>query len=144
MVFLRGQVAQDLDSRESLHVGDAGKQTEKTMQNIAMLLEEAGSCMDHVCRIVVYLTDIRYREAVYQEMGKWLKGVHPCSTGIVVPALARPEWVVEIGGDGGHPRLAASAQALMPERVWTGAMPDSEKQTGELWPNDADATALDI
>ena len=96
MVFLRGQVAQDLDSRESLHVGDAGKQTEKTMQNIAMLLKEAGSCMDHVCRIVVYLTDIRYREAVYQEMGKWLKGVHPCSTGIVVPALARPEWVVEI------------------------------------------------
>ena len=26
----------------------------------------------HICRIVVYLTDIRYREAVYQEMGKWL------------------------------------------------------------------------
>ena len=95
-VFLRGQVAQDLDSRESLHVGDAAKQTEKTMQNIAMLLDEAGSCMADVCRIVVYVTDIRYRDAVYQEMGKWLKGVHPCSTGIVVPALARPEWVVEI------------------------------------------------
>ena len=96
MVFLRGQVAQDLDSRESRHVGDAGKQTELTMQNIDMLLKEAGSEMAHVCRIVVYLTDIRYREAVYTEMGKWLKGVHPCSTGIVVPALARPEWVVEI------------------------------------------------
>jgi len=95
-VFLRGQVAQDLDSRESLYPGDAGKQTAKTMENINMLLEESGSCMDHVCRIVVYLTDIRYREAVYQEMGKWLKGVHPCSTGLVVPALARPEWVVEI------------------------------------------------
>ena len=96
MVFLRGQVSQDLDSRESLHVGDAARQTEKTMQNINWLLEEAGSCLDHICRIVVYLTDIRYREAVYQEMGRWLKGVHPCSTGIVVPALARPEWVVEI------------------------------------------------
>ena len=96
MVFLRGQVSQDLDSRESLHIGDAARQTEKAMQNIDMLLEESGSCLDHICRIVVYLTDIRYREAVYQEMGKWLKGVHPCSTGIVVPALARPEWVVEI------------------------------------------------
>lgn len=96
MVFLRGQVSQDLDSRACLHVGDAGKQTEKTMQNIQMLLEEAGTTMDSICRIVVYLTDIRYREAVYQEMGKWLKGVHPCSTGLVVPALARPEWVVEI------------------------------------------------
>ena len=96
MVFLRGQLSQDLDSRESLHVGDAGRQTEKAMQNIKLLLEESGSCLDDVCRIVVYLTDIRYREAVYQEMGKWLKGVHPCSTGIVVPALARPEWLVEI------------------------------------------------
>ena len=96
MVFLRGQVSQDLDSRESLHVGDAAQQTERAMRNIKMLLEESGSCLDDVCRIVVYLTDIRYREDVYQEMGKWLKGVHPCSTGLVVPALARPEWAVEI------------------------------------------------
>ncbi|MEC8919976.1 MAG: RidA family protein, partial [Actinomycetota bacterium] len=43
MVFLRGQVSQDLETRESLHVGDAGKQAEKAMANIAMLLEEAGS-----------------------------------------------------------------------------------------------------
>lgn len=96
MVFLRGQVAQDLETRCSLHVGDAGMQTGKALANIEMLLKEAGASLQHVCRIVVYLTDIRYRDAVYQEMGKWLKGVHPCSTGIVVPALARPEWVVEI------------------------------------------------
>jgi enamine deaminase RidA (YjgF/YER057c/UK114 family) len=96
MVFLRGQVSQDLDTRESLHAGNASKQAEKTMQNIKLLMEEAGGRMEHICRIVVYLTDIRYREAVYREMGKWLKGVHPVSTGIVVPALARPEWVVEI------------------------------------------------
>ena len=96
MVFLRGQVSQDLDTRESLHASDAGKQTAKTMENIKMLLEEAGTTMESICRIVVYVTDIRYREAVYQEMGKWLKGVFPCSTGLVVPALARPEWVVEI------------------------------------------------
>ncbi|MBS9478704.1 MULTISPECIES: RidA family protein [Ancylobacter] len=96
MVFLRGQVAQDLDTRESVHIGDAGKQAEKAMANIKMLLEEAGSELGHICRIVVYLTDIRYREAVYLEMGKWLGGVFPCSTGLVVPALARPEWLVEI------------------------------------------------
>lgn len=96
MVFLRGQVSQDLDTRESLHPDDAALQTAKTMENIKLLLEEAGTTLDSVCRIVVYLTDIRYREAVYQEMGRWLKGVYPCSTGLVVTALARPEWVVEI------------------------------------------------
>ena len=96
MVFLRGQVAQDLTTRDSLHIGDPRRQTAAAMANIKTLLEEAGSEMAHICRIVVYLTDIRYREAVYQEMGKWLKGVFPCSTGLVVPALARPEWLVEI------------------------------------------------
>ena len=73
MVFLRGQVSQDLDTRESLHSNNVAKQTEKTMQNIKMLLEEAGTTLESICRIVVYLTDIRYREDVYQEMGKWLK-----------------------------------------------------------------------
>ena len=37
-VFLRGQVAQDLDTRESLHSGDASAQTAKAMENIQMLL----------------------------------------------------------------------------------------------------------
>ena len=44
----------------------------------------------------MYLTDIRYRETVYRIMGRWLKGVYPVSTGLVVEALARPEWLVEI------------------------------------------------
>ncbi len=95
MVFLRGQVAQDLGGCENIGIGDAVSQTRKTMETIDTLLQEAGSEMAHVCWIVVYLVDIRHREAAYQEMGKWLKGVHPCLTGIVVSALARPEWLVE-------------------------------------------------
>ena len=96
MVFLRGQVSQDLATRASLYPADPTLQTRKTMENIKMLLEEAGSDLGHICRIVVYLTDIRYREEVYLEMGSWLKGVFPCSTGLVVSSLARPEWLVEI------------------------------------------------
>jgi enamine deaminase RidA (YjgF/YER057c/UK114 family) len=96
MVFLRGQVAQDLDTRESLHVGDPGAQAGKAIENIELLLREAGSEPSHICRCVVYLTDIRHREAVYREMGRRLRGINYCSTGLVVSALARPEWLVEI------------------------------------------------
>ena len=95
-IYLRGQVAQDLDSRESLAIGDPAGQAEKAMANVAMLLEECGSSLDHICKVTVYLTDIRYREAVYRVMGRWLKGVFPVSTGLTVPELARPEWLVEI------------------------------------------------
>ena len=95
-VYLRGQVAQDLDTRESLAIGDPAGQAEKAMANIAMLLEECGSKLEHIVKVTIYLTDIRYREEVYRVIGRWLKGVFPVSTGLTVPALARPEWVVEV------------------------------------------------
>ncbi|MEM0945291.1 MAG: Rid family hydrolase [Pseudomonadota bacterium] len=96
MVFLRGQVAQDLDTAENIATEDPGAQTHQVMRNVRLLLTESGAEMAHICRIVVYLTDIRHREAVYRVMGQYLAGVHPVSTGLVVPALARPEWKVEI------------------------------------------------
>jgi enamine deaminase RidA (YjgF/YER057c/UK114 family) len=95
-IYLRGQIGQDLETRESVGIGDVAAQAEQAMANIAMLLEEAGGELEDIVKIVVYLTDIRYREPVYRVMGRWLKGVFPVSTGLVVSALARPEWVVEI------------------------------------------------
>jgi enamine deaminase RidA (YjgF/YER057c/UK114 family) len=96
MVFVRGQIGQDIETRESVAIGNVEGQTEKAMANIKMLLEEAGSQIEHICKITIYIVDPRYREPVYRTVGKWLKGVYPVSTGIVVSALARPEWLVEI------------------------------------------------
>ena len=96
MVFVRGQIGQNLDTNESVAIGDVAGQTEQAMANIAMLLGEAGSELAHITKITIYITDPRYREAVYRVVGKWLKGVFPVSTGIVVSALARPEWLVEV------------------------------------------------
>jgi enamine deaminase RidA (YjgF/YER057c/UK114 family) len=95
-VFVRGQVGQDLDTAVSVGIGDAAAQTEQAMANIKQLLSEAGAELAHICKVTIYLTDIRFREAVYLTIGRWLKGVYPVSTGIVVSALARPEWLVEV------------------------------------------------
>lgn len=96
VVYLRGQIGQDLETRESVGIGDVVAQTAQAMQNIDMLLREAGSSLADIVKVTVYIIDPRYREDVYRTMGKWLKGVYPVSTGIVVQALARPEWLVEI------------------------------------------------
>ena len=96
MVFVRGQVGQDLDTGKNVAIGDAAAQADHAMGNIARLLAEAGGGLEHICKITIYLTDARYREVVYRTVGKWLKGVFPVSTGLVVSALARPEWLVEI------------------------------------------------
>jgi enamine deaminase RidA (YjgF/YER057c/UK114 family) len=95
-VYLRGQIGQELDTSENVGIGDVEAQAEQAMHNIDLLLREAGSELAHIVKVVVYLIDPRYREPVYRVMGRWLKGVHPVSTGIVVSALARPEWLVEI------------------------------------------------
>lgn len=96
VVYLRGQIGQDLETRESVGIGDVAAQTEQAMANIKMLLDEAGSRLEDIVKVTIYIIDPRYREDVYRTVGKWLKGVYPVSTGIVVQALARPEWLVEI------------------------------------------------
>jgi len=95
-VFVRGQIGQNLETTESVGIGDPAAQTHQAMQNIEMLLKESGSEMSHICRLVIYLTDIRFREDVYKVIGLYTKGVHPVQTGLVVTALARPEWLVEV------------------------------------------------
>lgn len=97
-VYLRGQCPQDLDTGKNIESHDPAQQTHKVMQNIKQLIEECGGSMQHLVKVVVYITDVRHREAVYRTMGEYIKGVHPVSTGLVVQALARPEWLVEIDG----------------------------------------------
>lgn len=113
-IFLRGQVGQDLQGN-MVGVGDPRKQAEQAMRNVKQLLEEAGSKLAHVCKITVYITDRAYRDPVYQEIGKWLKGVYPCSTGLIVQGLARPEWVMEIDVEAVIPDNAAQRQPTGPE-----------------------------
>ena len=95
-VWMRGQCPQNLDDAKNIDSHDPTEQTHKVMQNIRQLVTEAGGEMAHVVKLVVYITDIRHREAVYRTMGVYIKGVHPVCTGLVVQALARPEWLVEI------------------------------------------------
>ena len=95
-VFLRGQCPQNLDDAKNIESHDPVEQTHKVMQNIQQLIEECGGTMQHLVKVVVYITDVRHREAVYRTMGEYIRDVHPVSTGLVVQALARPEWLVEI------------------------------------------------
>lgn len=103
-VFLRGQTGLDLDGN-MVGIGDAAAQAENAMQCVKTLLEEAGAKLEHICKTTIYVTDRAYREPVYQVIGRWLKGVYPCSTGLIVNGLARPDMLMEI-----------DVEAVIPER----------------------------
>ena len=95
-IWMRGQCPQNLDDGVNINSTDPAKQTHKVMQNIIQLIEEAGGSINHLVKIVVYITDIKNRETVYDVIGEYTKGVPPVSTGLVVQSLARSEWLVEI------------------------------------------------
>ena len=95
-VWMRGQCPQNLDDGSNIASMDPAEQTHKVMKNIKQLIEETGGTMKHLVKIVIYITDIKNREAIYQVIGEYTKGVYPVSTGLVVERLARPEWLVEI------------------------------------------------
>ena len=94
-IFLRGQTGFDLNGNMT-GIGDPTAQTEMAMECVKTLLEEAGSKLEHICKTTIYITDRIYREDVYKVIGKHLKGIHVCSTGLIVKGLARPEMVMEI------------------------------------------------
>ena len=96
IVWLRGQCPQNLDDAVNIASHDPVEQTHKVMKNICQLIHEAGGEIKHLVKLVVYITDVHHREAVYRTIGEYTKGVYPVSTGLVVQALARPEWLVEI------------------------------------------------
>ena len=94
-VFLRGQTGFDLDGNMT-GIGDAAVQAENAMSCVKILLEESGAKLEHICKVTIYITDQSYREEVYEVVGRWLKGIHVCSTGLIVKGLALPEMMMEI------------------------------------------------
>jgi enamine deaminase RidA (YjgF/YER057c/UK114 family) len=94
-IWLRGQTGLDLEGN-FIGEGDAAAQAENAMACVKVLLEEAGSELSHIVKTTIYLTDRQHREPVYRVVGRWLKGVYPCQTGLIVAGLAKPEMLMEI------------------------------------------------
>ena len=90
-LFVRGQTGAALDGSFMAGLGrrpeDAAAQADLALTNLATLLREAGSGMDEVCKITVYISDRAYRSAVYPVIGRHFRGIHPVSTGLIVDRL---------------------------------------------------------
>ena len=97
-IFMRGQTGLDLEQR-MVSAEDPAAQAEQAMENARVLLEEAGSSLEHVCKVTTYITDRAYRVPVYNVVGRHLKGIPTVATGLIVKGLAIPEMKVELDID---------------------------------------------
>ncbi len=80
----------------STTTGDVGAQAERVFAIIAAAIVELGGSTKDVVRTRMLLTDAAYADAVGAVHARWFADARPAATMVVVAALLRPEWRVEV------------------------------------------------
>ena len=71
-------------------------QTEATWVNLMAILDSAGMGIDDVVKVTTYVTNEEDFWPMAKVRARFFGDARPASTGIVVKALAKQEWLVEI------------------------------------------------
>jgi enamine deaminase RidA (YjgF/YER057c/UK114 family) len=95
-VFIAGLVARGASFDADIETTDAYEQTVAVFAKMKHLMEEAGGCIDDVVKLLIYLTDMNDRDAVWKARREVFSGDYPVSTLIEISKLARPKLKVEI------------------------------------------------
>jgi 2-iminobutanoate/2-iminopropanoate deaminase len=77
-------------------VGDFGAQVEQAMANLAGVLEAAGSGLDRIFKVNIYLTDMANFPAIVDMRKRYFSPPWPADTIVQVASLALPELLFEI------------------------------------------------
>ena len=95
ILFLSGQVAYTADGSPAFR-GDFKAQARGAYQAIKALVESQGGTMDSIVKITTYVTDMRYRVDLAPIREEFFGRKGPASTLVEIPALAHPDWMIEI------------------------------------------------
>lgn len=95
LVFIAGQVAQDAHGNV-VGAGDFPAQATQVFENLKRALTAAGLDFTHLVKLSIYITDARYRDPLREINRQYIPTEKPVSTLLVVAALARPEYLIEI------------------------------------------------
>jgi enamine deaminase RidA (YjgF/YER057c/UK114 family) len=95
ILFLSGQVAYTPDGGVACR-GDFKGQARGAYEAIKALVESQGGTMANIVKITTYLTDMRYRVDLAPIREEFFGRKGPASTMVEIPALAHPDWMIEI------------------------------------------------
>ena len=98
LVYVSGQLPLDLETREPF-TGDIGRQTELALRNVEAVLTEAGSSLDQILQVTIYISDIELWGKVNDAYARVFGGHKPAraivpvkdlhfDTGIEIQAIA--------------------------------------------------------
>jgi len=88
LLFTAGQIPLTPDG-DLLDHTDIDVQTEQALENVQAILEEAGTSMDDVLKVTVYMTDVREFEAMNQTYETFFEHDPPARSAVEVAALPK-------------------------------------------------------
>ena len=94
-VFVAGQVSVDADGNV-VGKGDCGAQTQHCFDNVEAALRSAGASWDDVTKITTFLVDAGDYSAYAATRLRLFPQDGPASSTVIVKALVRPAFLVEI------------------------------------------------
>jgi 2-iminobutanoate/2-iminopropanoate deaminase len=95
LVFTSGFTARHREER-LVGQGDVEAQTAQALENLSLVLAEAGCTLADVAKMSTFTTDLRYRERIGGVRRRYFGDTLPASTMVQVSQLASPEMLIEI------------------------------------------------
>ena len=96
-IFVSGQAALDLEGN-IVGEGDFNAQAVQAFENLRAILTAAGSGMEKLIKVTIYVTDMANFESVVAMRKRYFSPPWPADTLVEVSALALPELMIEIEG----------------------------------------------
>ncbi|WP_457622697.1 RidA family protein [Persephonella sp.] len=88
LIFISGQIAIDPETQEFIG-GDIVAQTERVMENIKGILEEAGLSFEHIIKTTIYLKDMNDFQKMNEVYGRYFKKHKPARATVEVSNLPK-------------------------------------------------------
>ncbi len=95
VIVLSGQAAIDREGNV-VGAGDFDAQAEQVFDNLKYVLEHAGSSMENIINVNIFMTDMSHFPKIVELREKHFTAPYPADTIVGVTALALPELMIEI------------------------------------------------
>lgn len=95
LLFISGTTSRGPDG-SVVGPGDIRVQTQQTLNNLEVILSEAGATFDDVVKVTVFVTDMNDFQAIHEVRRKYFGSEPPASTMVEVSRLADKRLKIEI------------------------------------------------
>ncbi|MFH8610437.1 RidA family protein [Streptomyces sp. NPDC018029] len=95
LVFTSGQAPVDEHGR-TVGAGNFEAQARRALANLSTVLTHAGSGLDRLVKLTVFVTDVAHQDAFAPLRAEFYGTPPPAESFVQVAALADPAWLIEI------------------------------------------------